>query len=109
VYKSYNIDQGTFSSGFTTVKGGISATSGKDMKTSDPTTYIESSTYTLYFTLNNYIPLGGKLILVIPDEVSFVSNPTSGFKAEVADASGTYTPYKELRASGVYTSNSMDM
>lgn len=79
------------------------------MKTSDPTTYSESSTYTLYFTLNNYIPLGGKLILSIPDELSFVGNPTSGFKAEVADASGTYTPYKELRASGIYAFNSMNM
>lgn len=49
------------------------------MEASDRTTYSKDSTYKLYFTLNNYIPLAGEITLVIPDEVSFVSAPTGGF------------------------------
>jgi hypothetical protein len=75
------------------------------MESTDYTTYKSDSTYKLYFTLNNYIPLAGKLILVIPDEVSFVGNPTSGFQA--FDSAGG--KYATLTASGVYTSNSMNM
>lgn len=101
----YNIDQGTFNSNFLTTKGGISATSGKSMEASDLTTYSKSSTYKIFFTINNYIPLAGKLILVIPDEVSFVTDPTSGLKAFDSEDK----PYATLTADGVYTSNSMNM
>ena len=66
----YNIDAGTFESDFTTKVGGISLTQGKRTTSSNSVTFFKESVYTVYFTLNAYIPFGGYLSLVLPQEIS---------------------------------------
>jgi len=103
--KAYNIDQGTFQSNFLTVIGGISATSGKKMEVTDYTTYVTSATFKIYFTLNNYIPAGGFIVLTIPADIEFIKSPFTKFKAW--SYSGGNPTKANFIGSGKWSPNSM--
>ena len=73
----YNIDAGTFDSGFMTTKGGISLTTGEHTSTDNAITYAKPATYTLKINLGNYIPQGGTMKLDLPSDIKLVSTPFS--------------------------------
>jgi len=53
------------------------------MKSSSYVTYDTNNVrYTLYFNLGNYIPQGGFLEVLLPKELSFISNIASGFATD---------------------------
>jgi hypothetical protein len=45
-------------------------------------TYADGAVYTMYFTLNNFIPIGGYLYVNLPDQVSIVGSATTDFKTD---------------------------
>jgi hypothetical protein len=77
----FGIDYGAFNSNFETTRGGISVPSGKKMKSSSYVAFESGAVYTLYFTLGNYIPKGGILVVDLPAETPFdgVGNPYDNF------------------------------
>jgi hypothetical protein len=79
--KPFNIDYGSFDSNFVTTGGGISVPSGKKMSSSSFVAFQSGAIYTLYFTLGNYIPSGGILVVDLPTETPFdgIGNPYDDF------------------------------
>ena len=44
--------------------------------------------YTLYFTLNEYVPLGGTLTIAVPDDVKVAQDPFKKFSTDAGLAPG---------------------
>jgi len=82
-----------------TVKGGISLTSGKKTTSDNYVTYHSGAVYTHFFSLGNYIPAGGSLVITLPSEISIKSDPFGAYQSSSAD----------LVSSGVYTSKTITL
>lgn len=100
----FNIDYGQFDAAdFVTTQGGIGLPSGRFMASSSLQNYFFPAVYTLYFTLNEYIPLDGVLKVDLPPQIEIQSDPFAQFKCSDANlrATGTYSARSlEFKASG---------
>jgi hypothetical protein len=81
----YNIDAYDFDSNFITQRGGISLTPGKNMESTSYLTYDKVTKYTLYFTLSNYIPLSGMLVVLLPKEIVITGDPYADLTSAEAE------------------------
>jgi hypothetical protein len=69
------------------------------MLTSSIVTYADNAEYTMYFTLNNYIPNKGYLRIDLPVEVSLQSRPTVTMKSGLTASLESYQKnYIRLKA-----------
>ena len=68
-----DINFGQFESNFLARRGGISLTSGKRLVSTDYTTYSDSARYTISFYMAYYIPFAGRIRILFPTEIEFIS------------------------------------
>lgn len=80
-----------FKSNFITQRGGISLSPGESTKPLSVTTYESDATYQLFFTLSNYIPIGGVLTVLLPSEIE-ITEDGNPYDALTADEEKNFIP-----------------
>ena len=85
----FNIDRGAFdANSFIATVGAVFLTTNKAIFVSDPTTYQTPVSYTVFFTLAQFVLEGGIIKVTLPAEVTIESDPYATFKSPSPLASG---------------------